>query len=106
MISRNCMRTDLPRFHPAVTAMAALVRRPRDSSLIVWAHQRGLDVKPERLRHVGDGAHDPAKPGDWAIASSTPAISSSVVRPGLKPGGRWGCERPGSVRPAEASGSR
>jgi hypothetical protein len=30
--------------------------------VIVWIHQRGLDVVPERGRHVGDGAGDPAEP--------------------------------------------
>lgn len=32
--------------------------------MIIWAHQRSLDVKPERVRHVGDSASDPAKPGN------------------------------------------
>ena len=36
----------------------------RSALLIIWAHQRSLDVQPERLRHVGDSASDPAKPGN------------------------------------------
>jgi hypothetical protein len=43
--------------------MAALIRLG-DPSLIIWTHQRSLDVEPERHRHVGDSANDPSKSGD------------------------------------------
>jgi len=36
----------------------------REPLVIVWVYQRGLDVISQRGRHVGDGAGDPAEPGD------------------------------------------
>ena len=38
----------------------------REPLVIVWVYQRGLDVISQRGRHVGDGAGDPAEPGDRA----------------------------------------
>src|SRR5215470_2891270 len=36
-----------------------------ESLVIIWVYQRGLDVIAERGRQAGDGAGDPAEPGDW-----------------------------------------
>jgi hypothetical protein len=56
-----------------------LARQLAESSVAVWFLQRGLDVIAERDRHLGGGGHDPAEPGHRAMASSTPAISSSLA---------------------------
>ena len=52
-----------------------------ESSVIIWAHQRSLDVKPERVRHVGDSASDPAKPGNGGDCQQHAAVLHLRSRP-------------------------